>query len=296
MSVPVRLAIFAASLLAAFAAAWGAGTAVSPILDEPVPAHAMGDDVAAHGAEHQDEAGAVPGVPGGLSTSAGGYTLDLDDDRVAAGPRTISFTITDSEGEALTDYEVEHGKRLHLIAVRRDFTGYQHVHPAMSSSGVWYADLNLSPGIWRVFADFVPFDGDALTLGTDLVVPGRGSVAAAAPDDRSSVVAGYTVELLGDLRAGSDSLVRLRVTRDGEPVTDLEPYLGALGHLVALRAGDLAYLHVHPERGGPRSEVPFVAEVPNAGDFHLYFDFKHAGVVRTAQFHVSAEGGQHDDD
>ena len=43
-------------------------------------------------------------------------------------------------------------------------------------------------------------------------------------------------------------MLTLTVTKDGQPVTDLQPYLGAYGHLVALRAGDLAYLHVHPER------------------------------------------------
>ena len=78
-------------------------------------------------------------------------------------------------------------------------------------------------------------------------------------------------------------------------MTDLQPYLGAFGHLVALRSGDLAYLHVHPdgEPGDgstkPGPDVAFGAEVPSAGDYHLYLDFKHDGVVRTAQFKVTAE-------
>jgi hypothetical protein len=78
------------------------------------------------------------------------------------------------------------------------------------------------------------------------------------------------------------------------PVTDLQPYLGAYGHLVALREGDLAYLHVHPEGApgdgatpaGPR--VEFAAEVPSAGTYRLFLDFRHAGVVRTAEFTVAA--------
>ena len=83
------------------------------------------------------------------------------------------------------------------------------------------------------------------------------------------------------------------MTRDGEPVTDLEPYLGAYGHLVALRAGDLAYLHVHPEGAPddgvtePGPDVVFFAEVPSTGRYHLYLDFKHEGVVRTAAFTVT---------
>ena len=85
----------------------------------------------------------------------------------------------------------------------------------------------------------------------------------------------------GDLTAGDEAELTLSVTRDGEPVTDLEPYLGAYGHLVALRAGDLAYLHVHPEGAPddgvtePGPDVVFFAEVPSAGRYHLYLDFKH---------------------
>ncbi len=60
-------------------------------------------------------------------------------------------------------------------------------------------------------------------------------------------VDGYTVSLKGDLAPGADSALTLSVSRGGKPVTDLDPYLGAFGHLVALRTGDLAYLHVHPE-------------------------------------------------
>ena len=83
------------------------------------------------------------------------------------------------------------------------------------------------------------------------------------------------------------------MTRDGEPVTDLEPYLGAYGHLVALRGGDLAYLHVHPEGvpgdgvTEPGPDVVFFAEVPSPDRYHLYLDFKHEGVVRTAAFTVT---------
>jgi hypothetical protein len=79
------------------------------------------------------------------------------------------------------------------------------------------------------------------------------------------------------------------VRKDGHPVTDLQPYLGAYGHLVALRAGDLAYLHVHPtgHPGGGATpagpQIRFAAEVPSTGTYRLYLDFRHEGVVRTAE-------------
>ena len=103
----------------------------------------------------------------------------------------------------------------------------------------------------------------------------------------SDTVDGYTVDLVGDL---DDGAVAVRVSLDGRPVTDLEPYLGAYGHLVALREGDLAYLHVHPEDGDAGPEVPFMVEVPSAGGYRLFFDFKHDGVVRTAELAVRSHG------
>ena len=131
--------------------------------------------------------------------------------------------------------------------MRRDFSGFQHVHPEMDSTGTWTAELDFTAGQWRLFADFKATGSEALTLGTDLAVRGNYRPSAPDADSRTSMVDGYEVTLGGDLTAGEDAKLNLSVTRDGEPVTDLEPYLGAYGHLVALRAGDLAYLHVHPE-------------------------------------------------
>ena len=89
----------------------------------------------------------------------------------------------------------------------------------------------------------------------------------------------------GELVAGTESELTVTVTRDGAAGDRLEPYLGALGHLVAIRDGDLAYLHVHPldeadGAGGP--QVRFAVEVPTAGTYGLFFDFSHGDDVRTA--------------
>ncbi|MEZ0073796.1 hypothetical protein [Planotetraspora sp. GP83] len=117
---------------------------------------------------------------------------------------------------------------------------------------------------------------------------------ALPPVASTAVVDGYTVTLGGQLNAGRSSTLTVKITRQGKPVTDLQPYLGAYGHLVALRAGDLAYLHVHPD-GSPGDgatpagpEVTFHAEAPSDGDYRLFLDFKHAGAVHTAEFTARA--------
>ena len=121
---------------------------------------------------------------------------------------------------------------------------------------------------------------------------GEYAPAALPEPSESAEVDGYAVALEGTLVAGTGSTVTLSVAGDNGPVEDLEPYLGALGHLVAIRAGDLAYLHVHPaeaaeEPGGP--DIEFTVEVPTPGTYRLFLDFSHGGEVRTAAFTVNAE-------
>ncbi|WP_107773885.1 hypothetical protein [Nocardioides sediminis] len=296
MGTPLRVALFVTALALVFGAAWGVGRVVE---DRVGPVEVATDE---HGTDdaggHQTEAATEGGsghaaapaadVPGGLQVSESGYTLQLPASGLAPGRATLRFVVTGPDGEAVTAYDEEHEKDLHLIVVRRDFSGYQHVHPTMAADGTWTTDVDLTPGSWRVYADFKPTGGPPLTLGTDLDVPGRYAPVDHPGHRTSDTADGYTVDLEGDL---DDGAVTVRVRRDGEPVTDLEPYLGAYGHLVALREGDLAYLHVHPEDGDAGPEVPFAVEVPSAGGYRLFFDFKHDGVVRTAEFAVRTGPG-----
>ncbi|CAN5292662.1 hypothetical protein BH18ACT9_BH18ACT9_00130 [soil metagenome] len=150
--------------------------------------------------------------------------------------------------------------------------------------------MDLVPGSWRVYADFRATGADPLTLGTDLTVPGRVAKPAETVPNRTDDVAGYTVTLEGALLAGQDSELTLSVSRAGDPVMDLQPYLGSYGHLVALREGDLAYLHVHPHKAstsGP--DIDFTTAVPSEGRYRLFLDFAHAGVARTAVFTVEVD-------
>lgn len=211
-----------------------------------------------------------------------------------------SFRIVGADGAPVAAFEVSHDKQMHLIAVRRDTVGFQHVHPTMDAAGTWTAPLDLTAGQWRLFADFVPAEGSAagrpVTLGGDVAVAGDYQPAPLPAVSRAAQVDDYTVTLAGDLRAGQETPLTLSVSRAGQPVTDLQPYLGAFGHLVALRAGDLAYLHVHPEgepgdgRTRPGPDITFSATAPSAGQYRLFLDFQHQGVVRTAEFTVAATG------
>jgi hypothetical protein len=283
MNATGKFAGFTLGLAAVFGIALAAGALVGP-----EPAEPAGHD------EHSTAAAPSADLPGGLLATDQGYTLALDKPNTTTAPQSpTSFRILDANGVPVTKYVNSHDKDLHLIVVRRDMAGFQHVHPVLDPAGTWTVPLNLSRGgDYRVYADFTPEGGSNLTLGADLRVAGNYDVQALPAPAATAQVGEYTVALNGTVAPGAASKVTLSVSRNGTPVTDLQPYLGAYGHLVALRAADLAYLHVHPE-GTPGDGVTpagpgidFVVNAPSAGDYRLFLDFQHQGVVRTAEFTV----------
>lgn len=253
-----------------FAVSFGIGSAVMP---NSVPAE--GHD-AGHGA---------------------GYALRLDQTELPSGAAVpLRFRIVDSSGAPVAKYVESHEELLHLIVVRRDLADYQHVHPVLGEKGIWSVPLDLvKPGDYRVFADFVPVDGHPVTLGADMTVAGNYQPQPLPAPAGTATVDGYTVSLTGVAKAGQPSELTLSVSRDGKPVTDLQPYLGAYGHLVAVRASDLEYLHVHPMSDAadpataPGPQIAFHTTLPSAGEYRLFLDFKHRDAVHTAEFTVEGE-------
>jgi hypothetical protein len=223
-----------------------------------------------------------------MSVSAGGYTLKAKPTVFeVGGEETFGVRILDQAGREVRDLDERHEQLMHLIVVRRDLTHYQHLHPSLDEGGSWSVPLTLpEPGVYRAFVDFSVKD-EPLTLGVDLTAQGDLRVEPLPnPTNAVSIEGGYEVVLeAGTLPAETESSLRFRITLDGREVEDLEPYLGALGHLVALREGDLAYLHVHPT-GGAGVQIEFHTEFPSQGRYRLFLQFAHAGVIRTAAFTV----------
>jgi hypothetical protein len=284
-SIPKQLVTFVAVLAALFAGAAVAGQLIDPEARG-------GDETSGHGAEpvHANEsaAGAHGGEPAkpvrGLAVADGGLRVEVEEPELRRGRReTLAFRIVGADGKTVRDFDVEHEKRMHLILARRDLTGFQHLHPEMGADGTWSADVTLpDAGSYRLFADFSHED-EPFTLATDLRVDGDADLEP-LPRPRATSVSdgGYDVRLdAAGVKPGAESELRFTITRDGEPVRT-QPYLAAGGHLVALREGDLAFLHVHPEEHG--DGVGFAATFPTAGRYRLFLQFKHEGAVQTVAF------------
>lgn len=285
MNVAARLLAFAALLAGVFALAAFAGDRAdlgeSKASDQASGEH--GAEQAAHGEAGEPKVDPVRG----LAVSADALTLQLGRTSAPAGKRfELRFAIRDASGKTVRDFDVEHTKRMHLIIARRDLTGFQHLHPTQAPDGSWSVAVKLDdPGNFRVFADFSTEDTPR-TLAGDLTVDGTvRSRPLPAPADSVSVD-GLDVGLTSrEPKAGREAELGFEVTRNGKPV-DVQPYLGARGHMVALREGDLAFLHVHPDA----NRLRFMAEFPSAGRYRLFLQLKTGGRIHTAAFTQRVSG------
>ncbi len=295
MSGAAKLTGFAAVLALAFGGAAVAGGAIDPDRgreEKTMTAHQnhSPSTTLANGGHggHGAHGGASGDDVRGLGVADGGLRVVVAQPELRRGaPERVAFAIVDAHGETVRDFDVAHERRMHLIIARRDLTGFQHLHPEQQADGSWSAPVTLpDAGSYRLFADFTR-DGEASTLAADLRVDGDADLRPLpAPADAARTDGGEEVALDGAarLRAGQPATLDFAVTRDGQPVAT-EPYLGAGGHLVALRDGDLAFLHVHPSGEGTTFETTF----PTAGAYRLFLQVKIDGAVRTAAFTVEVE-------
>lgn len=275
MNAAGRLGAYSLVLAASLGAGAAVGGAIEPIDvggDAPHEATEAPADTTAERAE-------LPAR--GLLVTQAGYAFEPEQRVVGAGP--FAFSIVGPDGAPLERYDRLYDRELHLVVASRDLRQYAHLHPERGEAGRWLVDLPaLPPGAYRAFADFQPAGGDELTLGVDLTVPGPATAPEPLTASAADSVDGFDVTLERHDGAHGGNLT-VTVRRAGEVVTT-EPYLGAAGHLVALRDGDLAYLHVHPQDAEPQGPVRFAVEAPSAGTYALFFDFRADGAVRTARF------------
>jgi len=272
MTARGRVAAFGALLAAIFALAAIAGRAAGPITGDEPSDHARTGAPDGHG-RGADASTHDAGAPAGAAHPR----LVARETTLAAGrPQRLRFEIQDVGGARVRDFEIEQGRRMHLIVVRRDLRRFQHLHPTQDADGRWSARVTLpDAGVYQAFADFQTA-GERHALGVDLFAAGRFEPLALPPERATASAGGYDVAL-----HAHEGKLEFAVSRGGRAVADLQPYLGADGHLVMLRAGDLAYEHVHPLAG---RRLAFESSAASPGTYRLFLQFRHADRVHTVAF------------
>ena len=207
----------------------------------------------------------------GLSSTVGDYRLVVVD-RTST---TVALRI-DRGGDPVVDFTEVHGALGHLLVVRRDLQGFQHLHPVLGADGVWTATLDrpIEAGAWRAVLETEPSGGGVLVMGIDLLVGGEAAPVAVPPPSNVAIVDGLTI------------------TREGlwftvTPSDSLQPWYGQSAHLVAFREGDLAYAHLHPAND-VAGDYRFSGSLPGPGTYRLFLQFLADGELVTAAFTVVA--------
>lgn len=209
----------------------------------------------------------------------------------------ITMNMKDGEGKPIEKFDISHEKLMHLIVVSEDLSQFYHLHPEYDGKSGFFQEAELSKGgTYRLFADYKPAGEAALTATGNVHVAGMESETPIAPDTditKPKTVNGLNVSLaISTLKAGQESGLTFRFENaaSGKAVSDLEPYLGAIGHVVVIGEGAESYLHVHAENGndtGPEAE--FSTKFPKPGLYRIWGQFQRDGKVFTVPFTVRAE-------
>ena len=231
------------------------------------------------------------------------YWLDLAEGTpppAAGRPARLRFVIREPhDGKPVRSFTLLHERLLHLFVVSHDLSYFAHVHPEIREDGTFEQTVTLPrAGAYRLIADFAPEGGATQLLQKTIVTAGyRGSLRAGAPpavDVGDKTADGLRVALAAsEPIAGREQLLTFEVkdAATGEAVTDLEPFLGAPGHLLIVGSDLLTAAHSHPVAelsGAAGPDVVFQVLFPRAGVYRMWVQFQRAGRIVTAPFTVRA--------
>jgi len=212
-------------------------------------------------------------------------------------------------GAPTRDFLTIHDKLYHLFVISRDMNEFAHIHPEPHPDGSFTIEHTLpKPGHYVLFSDFLPSGGGSQISATPIVTAGVDTdiIAAQAkltPDSSWVKTAdGVRVEILNErptVLGGEevDFMFKFTDAVKDVPITDLQRYLGAFGHLLILSEDMTEYVHAHPREemqpdpakpvaGGP--EVLFDALLPKPGMYRAWLQFLRNGKLSTVSFTFAA--------
>jgi hypothetical protein len=233
------------------------------------------------------------------------YALDVELAPPAPSPGVVArarFQVRDPRtGAAVTQFDVVHEKLFHLFVVSRDLQHFAHLHPSLGANGAFDVSFTLPhPGHYQLMADLVPTGGAPQMIQRIITTAGYEGplheVPALTADLADKVVGNTRVQLaMREPVAGGERLMTFTLLDEpsGAPASDIEPYLGAPGHLVSVSADLSAAAHSHPvAQGGPTSSVAFQLLFPRAGMQRVWVQFQRSGRVFTASFTIPVDERQ----
>ena len=252
-----------------------------------------------------------------LAQQQAGLELKVYGEALNAGqPLRLRFTIRQTNGAAVRFLEYVHERPLHLLAVSEDLAAFAHIHPTLVAGDHYEITHTFARGgRWRLYADLTPPGGAQRVERLTLTLNGKTSVAPLLADAAlRKEQAGLALSLspAQPLRAGADIELAfsIRDAKTGQPVSDLEPYLGAWAHFVIIDQRHASFIHAHPLEapqvepttpahlhtaatlGPPPAVIRTLASFPRPGLYKLWAQFQRAGAVITQPFVLQVGAAQ----
>ena len=235
--------------------------------------------------------------------------VDLWTDRAqakAGEPLHLTFVFHDPKGRAIRFLEKIHEQPVHLIVVANDLAEFDHIHPE-PVAGDAFSVTHTFPragGYW-LYADYTAPGEQPSVARFALEVTGETQKPVPLHPDTefTRTVDGVRIAFSApaQLKAGRDLPLAFTLTspENGQPIADLDPWLGAWGHIIIVGASGENFIHAHPLENA-RADAPIhthmaVAPGPSpatirtvtgfrsSGTYKLWFQFqRHGELITTA--------------
>ncbi|CEK14775.1 predicted membrane protein [Chthonomonas calidirosea] len=202
------------------------------------------------------------------------------------------------QGQILHNLATVHEKKMHLIVVSQDLSFFDHIHPQLQPNGTLLIDYAFPfAGNFLLFADITPF-GDRNQVFR-IPVHVVGSPPPPKPllltPAQAKVFGPYRVQMLMTPSHPSwrdETVLTYTIWKNGLPVTDLQPYLGAAGHCVVISQDTMGYCHSHPLEVGKKHYGPtvqFHVLLSKPGIYKIWTQFQHEGKILTTDFVIKVQ-------
>jgi len=218
---------------------------------------------------------------------------NFDTEPTTGSSQNLSIQVTDHNGKPVEDFAINHEKKMHLIVVSEDLSHFDHLHPDYKENGEFNVKVDFPQGgKYKLFADFIPQGGSEITETKWIDVKGAAARKPLKPYEKLVQTAdGLEVSLKFEpnLKPNQETqlIFTLKDAKTKQPVTKLEKYLGASGHVVILSQDAEQYLHVHPaDENAVGPEAKFHTEFPEQGIYKIWGQFQYQGKVITVPFVV----------
>ncbi|GBE93743.1 hypothetical protein [Nostoc cycadae] len=211
----------------------------------------------------------------------------------------LVINVQDKDGKAIANFDTFQEKLMHLIVVSDDLQFFNHIHPIYKNNGRFEVQANFpQPGSYTLFSDYKPTGNTEQISVLKTQLPGKspstppidlklnktfGDIKANLTFSQPTLKVGEEVTLSFDLKQ----------TSNNQPVQNLQPYLGELGHLVILKQSSpltrADYIHAHALKNTPSGKVNFMTNFPTPGTYKMWGQFNRNGRILVVDFGVNVQ-------